>query len=147
MKALVIDTEAWHEDANANLRSLKRDVGQCKSESTSYEKTMWERIETELEKINVKNLGFDHPICSGVLDIKSEPFTNIPGSVCDIFKEPFQKYKLEQNHDVMEACKEFIRNEESKINMDDDLGNINYGEWLDKSEELQDLTKRMLESM
>ncbi|CAI2201308.1 12804_t:CDS:1, partial [Funneliformis geosporum] len=41
------------------------DVGQCISESTSYEKTMWERIEMELEEINVENLGFDHPICSG----------------------------------------------------------------------------------
>jgi len=40
MEALVINTEAWHEDANANLRSLKHDVGQCKSESVSYEKTM-----------------------------------------------------------------------------------------------------------
>ena len=75
----------------------------------------------------------------------SEPFTNIPGSVSDIFKEPFQKYKLEQNHDVMEACKEFIQNEESKINVDEVLGNINYGEWLDKPEELQDLTKRILD--
>ena len=108
---------------------------------------MWERIETELEEINVENLEFDHLICSGVLDIKSEPFTDIPGSVSGIFKEPFQKYKLEQNHDIMEACKEFIQNEESKINMDEVLGNINYGEWLDKPEELQDLTKRMLESM
>src|SRR3954453_993178 len=98
MEALVIDTEAWHEDANTNLRSLKRNVGQCKSESASYEKTMWERIETELEKINVENLEFDHLICSGVLDIKSEPFTNMPGSVSDIFKEPFRKYKLEQNY-------------------------------------------------
>src|SRR3954453_18977537 len=147
MEALVIDTEAWHEDANANLRFLKRDVEQCKSESASYEKTMWERIETELEEINVENLEFDHLICSGVLDIKSEPFTNMPGSVSDIFKEPFRKYKLEQNYDIMEACKEFIQNEESKINMDEVLDNINYGEWLDKPEELQDLTKRMLESM
>ncbi len=64
-------------------------------ESASYEKTMWERIETELEKINVKNLRFDHLICSGILDIKSEPFTNMLGSVSDIFKELFQKYKLE----------------------------------------------------
>ena len=47
----------------------------------------------------------------------------------------------------MEACKEFIWNEKSKINMNDVLGNINYREWLDKSEELQDLTKQMLESM
>ena len=147
MEALVIDTEAWHDDANANLRSLKRDVEQCKSESASYEKTMWERIEMELEEINVENLGFDHLICSGVLDIKSEPFTDIPESVSDIFKKPFQKYKLEQNHDIMEACKEFIQNEESKINIDEVLGNINYGEWLDKPEKLQDLTKRMLESM
>src|SRR5271163_2758986 len=126
MEALVIDTEAWHDDANANLRSLKRDVGQCKSESASYEKTMWERIEMELKEINVENLGFNHPICSGVLDIKSEPFTNIPGSVCDIFKEPFQKYKLKQNHDITEACKEFTQSEKSKINMDEVLGDINY---------------------
>ena len=62
MKALVIDTEAWYEDANTNLRSLKRDVGRCMTESASYEKTMWERIETELEEINVENLGFDHSI-------------------------------------------------------------------------------------
>ncbi|CAI2180705.1 398_t:CDS:2 [Funneliformis geosporum] len=71
------------------------DVGRCITESTSYKKTMWERIEMELEEINVENLGFDHPICSGILDIKSEPFTNIPGSVSDIFKESFRRYKLE----------------------------------------------------
>ncbi|GBC29618.2 hypothetical protein GLOIN_2v1676687 [Rhizophagus irregularis DAOM 181602=DAOM 197198] len=47
----------------------------------------------------------------------------------------------------MEAYKEFIQNEELKINIDELLGNINYGEWLDKPEELQDLTKRILESM
>ncbi|CAI2188666.1 8321_t:CDS:1, partial [Funneliformis geosporum] len=72
-----------------------RDVGRCMTKSASYEKIMWERIETELEEINVKNLGFNHLICSGVLDIKSEPFTNMPESVSDIFKESFQKYKLE----------------------------------------------------
>jgi len=47
----------------------------------------------------------------------------------------------------MEACKEFIQNEKSKINVNEVLGNINYGEWLDKPEELQDLIKRILESM
>ncbi|CAI2195390.1 7694_t:CDS:1, partial [Funneliformis geosporum] len=55
-------------------------VSRCISESTSYEKTIWERIEIELEEINVKNLRFDRLICSGVLDIKSELFTDIPGS-------------------------------------------------------------------
>ena len=108
---------------------------------------MWERIETELEEINVEDLGFDHPICSGVLDIKSEPFTNMPGSVCNIFKKPFWKYKLEQNYNIMEVYKEFIQNKELKINMNKVLDNINYEEWLDKPEELQDLIKWMLESI
>ena len=101
----------------------------------------------KLEKINVKNLRFDHLICSDILDIKSESFTNMPGSVSDIFKELFQRYKLEQNHNVMETCKVFIWNEKSKINMDEILGNINYKEWLDKPEKLQDLIKWMLKSM
>ncbi|CAI2199152.1 13270_t:CDS:2, partial [Funneliformis geosporum] len=57
----------------------RRDVRRCITESASYEKTMWERIETELGEIDVENLGFDHPICSGVLDIKSESFINMPG--------------------------------------------------------------------
>ncbi len=45
----MIDVETWLDDANTNLRFLKRDVGQLINESTDYEKTMWERIEMELE--------------------------------------------------------------------------------------------------
>ncbi len=147
MKTLVIDAEMWPDDVNANLRCLKHDVGQLMNESTGYEKIMWERIEMELNNINVENLGFDHPICSGVLDIKSEPFINIPESFCDIFKEPFQKYKLEQNQDILDTCKEFIQNEESKINEDEDLRDVGFGKWLDSSERLQDTTRRILESL
>ncbi|CAI2196270.1 17656_t:CDS:1, partial [Funneliformis geosporum] len=100
---------------------LIRDVNQLKSKSAGYEKIMWERIGTELEKVNVESLGFDHPICSGVLDIKSEPFTEMPGSLCDVFKEPFEKYRLDHNGTIMDTCKEFIHNEELKINLDEDL--------------------------
>jgi hypothetical protein len=61
------------------LELLICDVDQLKSKSVGYEKTMWERIGMELEKVDVKSLGFNHPICSRVLDIKSEPFTKMPG--------------------------------------------------------------------
>ncbi|RIA81083.1 hypothetical protein C1645_865551 [Glomus cerebriforme] len=108
---------------------------------------MWERIEVELNNINVENLGFDHPICSGVLNVKSEPFINISGSFCDIFKEPFQKYKLEQNHDILDTCEEFIQNEESKINEDEGLRDVEFGKWLDSSEKLQEKTRQILESL
>jgi len=147
MKALVIDAETWPDDANANLRFLKRDVGQLINESIDYEKTMWERIEMELEQVDVESLGFDHPICSGVLDIRSEPFTKMPGSFCDVFKEPFQKYRLDQNDIIMDVCKEFIHNEKSKINVDDDLSNVEYGRWLDKPEMLQTMSRQILEAL
>ena len=147
MKALVIDAETWPDDANANLELLIRDVDQLISKSDGYEKTMWERIGTELEKVNVESLEFDHPICSGVLDIKSEPFTKMPGSFCDIFKEPFEKYKLDPNNMIMDTCKEIIHNEESKINLDEDLRDVEFGKWLDNSERLQEITRRILESM
>ena len=147
MKALVIDAETWPDDANANLRFLKRDVGQLINESIDYEKTMWERIEMELEQVDVESLEFDHPICSRVLDIRSEPFTKMPGSFCDVFKEPFQKYRLDQNDIIMDVCKEFIHNEKSKINVDDDLSNVEYGRWLDKPEMLQTMSRQILEAL
>src|SRR3954452_4677647 len=106
-------------------------------ERTGYKKTMWERIKMELNNINVENLGFDHSICSGVLNIKSEPFINIPELFCDIFKELFQKYKLEQNQDILDTCKEFIQNEELKINQDEDLRDVEFEKWLDSSERFQ----------
>ena len=147
MKALVIDAETWPDDANANLRFLKRDVGQLINESIDYEKTMWERIEMELEQVDVESLEFDHPICSRVLDIRSEPFTKMPESFCDVFKEPFQKYRLDQNDIIMDVCKEFIHNEKSKINVDDDLSNVEYGRWLDKPEMLQTMSRQILEAL
>ena len=67
MKALVIDVKTWPDDANANLELLIRDVDQLKSKSVGYEKTMWERIGTELEKVDVESLEFDHLIYSEVL--------------------------------------------------------------------------------
>ena len=143
----MIDVETWPDDANANLRFLKRDVGQLINESIDYEKTMWERIEMELEQVDVESLGFDHPICSGVLDIRSEPFTKMPGSFCDVFKEPFQKYRLDQNDIIMDVCKEFIHNEKLKINVNDDLSNVEYGRWLDKPEMLQTMSRQILEAL
>ncbi len=147
MKALVINAKTWPDDANANLRFLKRDIGQLINENTDYEKTMWERIEIELEQVNVESLRFDHPICSGILNIKSEPFTKMPGSFCDVFKEPFQKYRLNQNDMIMDICKEFIHNEKMKINVDDELSNVEYRRWLDNSEKLQTMSRQILEAL
>ncbi len=147
MKALVIDAESWPEDANANLQLLKYDVGWVINNTSGYEKTMWERIETELEEVDVESLGFDHPIYSEVLDIRSKPFSEIPVSFCDIFKKPFQEYKLNHNDFIIDTCIETIHNEESKINLDEDLHDVEFERWLDSSEKLQEMIRRILKSL
>ncbi len=123
----MIDVKTWSDDANANLELLICDDDQLKSKSVGYKKTMWERIRTELEKIDVDSLRFDHPICSEVLDIKLKPFTKMPESFCDIFKELFEKYKLDHNDLIMDTYREIIYNEESKINLDENLSGVEFG--------------------
>ncbi|CAG8559672.1 10779_t:CDS:2, partial [Scutellospora calospora] len=115
LNVLQIDAIGWREDANANINSLKREVKKRTKETSGYEKQMWERVETELHYIKVEELGFDHPLCSGILDIRSEPFTKMPTSLCNIFQEPFQMYKLKQNSTIFNMCKKFVKNEEGRI--------------------------------
>ncbi len=71
----------------------------------------------------------------------------MPRSFCDVFKEPFQKYRLNQNDTIMDICKEFIHNEKMKINVDDKLSNVEYRRWLDNSEKLQSMSRQILEAL
>jgi len=47
-------------------------------------------------------------------------------SLYDIFKKSFKKYKLNHNNIIIDICKEIIHNEELKINLDEDLHNIEF---------------------
>ncbi|RGB29662.1 hypothetical protein C1646_766312 [Rhizophagus diaphanus] len=92
MKALVIDTEMWSDNTNANLQYLKCNVGQLINEST--------------------------------------------GTV--------SKNKLEQNQNILDTYKEFIQNEESKINEDEDLHDVGFEKWFKvwKSPKYEAYTKK-----
>ena len=93
------------------------------------------RIETELEEVDIESLRFDHPIYSGVLDIKFKSFIEMLVLFCDIFKDPFQKYKLKHCNIILNSYKEFIYNEKSKINLDEDLHD-GFERWLNSSKKL-----------
>ncbi|CAI2199562.1 19340_t:CDS:1, partial [Funneliformis geosporum] len=86
------------------------------------------RIKTELEEVDIESLRFNHYICFEILDIKLESFIKIPGSFCNIFKESFEKYTLDHNNMIIDTYKEIIHNEESKINLDEDLNNVEFEE-------------------
>jgi len=72
-------------------------------------------------------------------------FIEIPESLYDIFKESFEKYKLNHNDIIMNTCKKIIHNEKLKINLNKDLHNIEFRKWLNSSEKLQEMTRQILE--
>ena len=47
----------------------------------------------------------------------------------------------------MNTYKEIIYNKESKINLNEDLHNIEFRKWLDSFEKFQEMTKQILESL
>jgi len=56
-------------------------------------------------------------------------------------------YPIDHNDIIMDTCREIIHNEKSKINLDKDLSNVEFGKWLDSSERLQEMARRILESL
>lgn len=45
--------------------------------SRHKEKTMWGEIEAELQNVQIKGLGYDHPNCSCILDNTTSPVSDI----------------------------------------------------------------------
>lgn len=56
------------------------------------EKDMWEDIKEGLNTIEVKDLGYDHLLCFGILDDSSEPFNAVLEESRENYKEPIRKF-------------------------------------------------------
>lgn len=54
----------WVTDASKNFEILKNDVHRLASLSSGIEKKLWETVDCELKGIDVKDLEYDHPLCS-----------------------------------------------------------------------------------
>ncbi|CAG8638495.1 6384_t:CDS:2 [Racocetra fulgida] len=98
---------------------------------------MWQVVENKLNEINVKKLGYDYPLCSGILDDSLEPFTTIPNIFLDTFKEPSKKFQLPESTELKYICEKFIQKEKEKRD-------AIFSKFLDKPEKLQELTNQML---
>ncbi|RIB03024.1 hypothetical protein C2G38_2226234 [Gigaspora rosea] len=63
----------WIVDATNNFKILTNEVHKL-AFLESEEKDMWQAV----EEINIEKLGYDHPLCSEILDNNLEPFNTIP---------------------------------------------------------------------
>ncbi|CAJ0754835.1 12672_t:CDS:2, partial [Entrophospora sp. SA101] len=78
LNALNVDAVPWVNNAIKNLDTLKRETRKLANNTSGLEKNMWEYIVNELSKLRVSDLGYDHPLCSGILDVCSEPLVKMP---------------------------------------------------------------------
>ena len=108
---------------------------------------MWRAVEDELKSIKVENLGYDHPLCSGILDDCSTPITEIPERSREAFKASSKKYHIRHCKILKNICEDYVLKENKKIStkMFEDFGDASFGEFLDRPERLKELTNQMLE--
>lgn len=107
---------------------------------------MWEDISKELEKVELNNLRYDHPLCSGILDIELELFPDIDRNT---FQKQAEKYKINDNQNsqnIKKICHDFMKqqNLEQESIRSNFIQNIESGKLLDSSEILQQMTEKIL---
>ncbi|CAG8820889.1 28515_t:CDS:2, partial [Gigaspora margarita] len=139
LKALNVE-EQWIVNASKNFKTLKNEV---------HKKMMWEEVEDQLNKIIVEDLSYDHPLCSGILDISSAPFTKISPNARKCFNAVSDKVSIPENKTLKIICENFVRKEKEFFLENDPIfsGNARFGEFLDDPEKLQIITNQMLASL
>ncbi|RIB18163.1 hypothetical protein C2G38_1369986 [Gigaspora rosea] len=136
-----VDAPSWVLEA----RKLGKDVRYLKPKEI-----LWMRPRVICGKrTNVEELGFDHPICSGILDVSSESLNKISPQLRTTFKAPSRRYLIPPNQMLMKFCEDFVRKEEEKrqTKTSNTLSDVSFGKFIDSSEELIELTKQLLEAL
>ena len=72
---------------------------------------MWRNLHKELNKDEVENLSYDHPLSSGILDTSSEPFINLSISESDrkTFQKLIKKYNINKFEFIKQTCAKFMK--------------------------------------
>ncbi|CAG8709033.1 16400_t:CDS:2 [Rhizophagus irregularis] len=144
-----VDVDSWIDHAEENLKILKGNVAHAISKAKSgTEKLLWKRLGNDLEEIDVAQLPYNHPLCSGILDAESKPISDMPESLRNIFEQDTKKkYTLPSNDVVSRTCDDFFQevNIRTKVSLPSTF-DPPFGEWIEPSEEIEMLIKRFLEA-
>ena len=94
---------------------------------------MWKTVERELQKINLENLGYAHPLSSGIMDDSLEPITEMPEELRNIFRSSSRKYIIPIDAKLQATCEKFVQSEKKKYLEGPPklVGNAVFGKFLD----------------
>ncbi|CAJ0759471.1 24279_t:CDS:2, partial [Entrophospora sp. SA101] len=137
--------KAYVSGTNSSFERLKHDVHKLAVMTSGDDKIMWGAIERELLKIKVEDLGYDHPLCSGILDDCLTPFTEMSEELHKIFKVSSEKFLLPVYEPLKCVCVNFLEKERKKILTKslERFGDASFGEFLDWPEEIEELANQM----
>nr|CAG8636597.1 13143_t:CDS:2 [Entrophospora candida] len=105
---------------------------------------MWSEIDVKLQDIQIKELGYNHPTCSNILDDTTLPISDIPEESRQIFNEPSKNFLIPVDETLISRCKQFVCKERECVKTVKKLSNARFGKFLDELELLQNMTDRML---
>ncbi|CAG8503384.1 14865_t:CDS:2, partial [Dentiscutata heterogama] len=54
-------------------------------------KLLWKRLKNDLKNVDLNQLPYNYPLCSGILDIESSPISDLPKTLCNVFEEKQKK--------------------------------------------------------
>ncbi|CAG8801228.1 23167_t:CDS:10, partial [Gigaspora margarita] len=136
----------WVVNASKNFETLKNEVHKVAMSAIEEEKTMWEAVESELQEIKIEDLGYDHLLCSEILDDSSVPFTKMPEDLRQIFNASSKKFLIPNNSILKKFCEDFVRKEKNKCTekLPKSFGSTKYRTFLDNPEKLKEITNEML---
>ena len=85
----------------------------------------------DLEEIDLAQLPYNHPLCSGILDTKSKPISDMPEFLHNVFEQNTNKrYSIPRTEESLPA-----------------IYDPPFGEWIERPEKLEMLTKQILEAL
>ncbi|CAJ0631713.1 7579_t:CDS:2 [Entrophospora sp. SA101] len=82
------DRTSWVSRAEENVKMVIRNVQSAMKKCSGLQYKMWEKVKNELGKLDLSKLGYDHPVCSGILDCESEPISTLLPELRTVLQGP-----------------------------------------------------------
>ncbi|KAF0552624.1 hypothetical protein F8M41_021481 [Gigaspora margarita] len=113
MNALRVDATLWFSQAEENFNIVIQN-------SAGTAKTMWTKLSENLKRLDIKQLDYDNPIRSGILDSESEPVNGLTESLHEEFNgKGVKHFLIDEDQELKLLCEEFIREESIRMNTDE----------------------------
>ncbi|CAG8529617.1 8845_t:CDS:2 [Paraglomus brasilianum] len=142
------DRTSWVSGAEENVKMVIRNVQSAMKKCSGLQYKMWEKVKNELGKLDLSKLGYDYPVCSGILDCESEPISTLLPELRTVLQKGADDFLIEKNKKISDLCEKFTLEEEKRILAEETAlppRIVSSGKWLDPSEKLEAITIQIFE--